>query len=113
MYKEDLALNNLQWLICHKTKPNHIHLIYMYKEDLALNNLQWLICHKTQPNQTKPNTNNFQSDLFDPEMGSYYHSGSVDLGVMAMKWYSMLSIRFVPSYAGHPLARDMVYLNPC
>ena len=21
MYKEDLALNNLQWLICHKTKP--------------------------------------------------------------------------------------------
>ena len=23
----------------------------MYKEDLALNNLQWLICHKTQPNQ--------------------------------------------------------------
>ena len=26
----------------------------MYKEDLALNNLQWLICHKTQPNQTNP-----------------------------------------------------------
>ena len=25
----------------------------MFKEDLALNNLQWLICHKTQPNQTK------------------------------------------------------------
>ena len=23
----------------------------MYKEDLALNNLQWLIRHKTQPNQ--------------------------------------------------------------
>ena len=22
MYKEDLTLNNLQWLICHKTKPN-------------------------------------------------------------------------------------------
>ena len=22
MYKEDLALNNLQVLICHKTKPN-------------------------------------------------------------------------------------------
>ena len=27
------------------------YLIYMYKEDLALNKLQWLICHKTQPNQ--------------------------------------------------------------
>ena len=28
----------------------------MYKQDLSLNNLQWLICHKTQPNQTKPST---------------------------------------------------------
>ena len=25
------------------TKPNHIYLIYVYKEDLALNNLQGLI----------------------------------------------------------------------
>ena len=25
--------------------------IYTYKKDQALNNLQWLICHKTQPNQ--------------------------------------------------------------
>ena len=43
MYKEDLALNNQQLLICHKTKSNqiksnHIYLIYMYKKDLALNN---------------------------------------------------------------------------
>ena len=51
MYLEDLTLHNQQWLICHKTKPNHIYLIYMYKEDLALNNLQWLICQKTKPNQ--------------------------------------------------------------
>ena len=27
----------------------------MYKEDLALNNLHWLICFKTKPKQTKPN----------------------------------------------------------
>ena len=33
------------------TKPNHIYLIYMSKEDLALNNLEWLTCHK--PIQTK------------------------------------------------------------
>ena len=26
MYKPDLALNNLQWLICHKTKP-HLYTI--------------------------------------------------------------------------------------
>ena len=57
MYKEDLALKNLQWLICHKTKPNqtkqnNIYLTYMYKKDLALNNPQWLICHKTRLDQT-------------------------------------------------------------
>ena len=28
-----------------------IYSIYMYKKDLALNNLQWLICHKTKSNQ--------------------------------------------------------------
>ena len=28
-----------------------IYLIYMLKKDLALNNLQWLICQKTKPNQ--------------------------------------------------------------
>ena len=28
----------------------HIFNIYMQKQDLALNNQQWLICHKTQPN---------------------------------------------------------------
>ena len=44
MFKEDLALNNLQWLICDKTiKTNYIYLIYMYKEDLVINNLQGLI----------------------------------------------------------------------
>ena len=26
----------------------------MYKKDLALNDLQWLICHKTKPNETQP-----------------------------------------------------------
>ena len=26
MYKEDLALNNLQWLICHKTPSMKTHL---------------------------------------------------------------------------------------
>ena len=57
MYEEDLALNNLQWLIYHKIQPNQIiYLVYMYKEDLALNNLQWLICHKTKP-------------IFHPAMG--------------------------------------------
>ena len=55
----DLALNNLQRLICHKTqqtKPNQnymIRIINTYEKDLAFNNLQWLICQKTKPKQTK------------------------------------------------------------
>ena len=28
MYKDDKALNNLQWLICHKTKEKQILYIY-------------------------------------------------------------------------------------
>ena len=35
MSKEDLALNNLQWLICHKTKPNQIIVI---APNLVVNN---------------------------------------------------------------------------
>ena len=38
----------LNWIVCNRT-------VYVYKMDLALNNLQWLICHKKhKPNQTKP-----------------------------------------------------------
>ena len=55
MYKEALALNNLQSLICNETQTNQIiYLIYRYKEDLVLNNLKRFICHKTKSIQTKP-----------------------------------------------------------
>ena len=30
MYKENLALNNLQWLICHEPKPNQSSLVLMF-----------------------------------------------------------------------------------
>ena len=59
MYKKDLALNNLQCLICYKTKPNQIIYIcniYMYKECLASNNLQGTQYHKTQLNQISNTT---------------------------------------------------------
>ena len=29
-----------------------IYLIYLYKNDLTLNDLQWLICSKIKPSQT-------------------------------------------------------------
>ena len=37
--------------IINKILTNPSYLIFMYKEDLSLNYLQWLICHKIQPNQ--------------------------------------------------------------
>ena len=52
MYKEDLALNNQHWLICHKAQPKQIiYNWYICQKILSLNNQHWLICHKTQPNQ--------------------------------------------------------------
>ena len=42
-----------------------IYLIHMYKKDWALNNLQWLICHKTKPNKTLVETiSSFNADYF-------------------------------------------------
>ena len=67
----DLALNNLQRLICHKTQQTKqtkpglfknviykmcfeiIYSIYMNKIDLVLNNQQWLKCHKAKPSQNQ------------------------------------------------------------
>ena len=41
--------------VIYKTclKIIYIYLTYMNKQDLAFNNQQWLICHKTKPKQTK------------------------------------------------------------
>ena len=33
----------------HKQFVYKSYISYVYKQDLALNNLQWLICHKIQP----------------------------------------------------------------
>ena len=38
--------------VINKMCSEIIYLIYMYKKDPALNNLQWLICHKTKPDKT-------------------------------------------------------------
>ena len=52
MYEDNFAFNNLQLLICHKTKPYQFKYIqYIYKEDLALYNMKWSMYHKTQLTQ--------------------------------------------------------------
>ena len=35
----DLALNNLQWLMCHKIKPNQTHLHRWFKECNKINSM--------------------------------------------------------------------------
>ena len=43
-----------------------LQIIYnMYKEELALNNLQGLICHKTQPNQSFLNNQKVQLTILN------------------------------------------------
>ena len=44
--KSSVLFKDVIYKMCLKI----IYLIYMYKKDLVLNNLQWLICHKTKPN---------------------------------------------------------------
>ena len=49
-YSVDFSINlsfHLDYLVINFSTYS----IYVYKEDLALNNLQKLICDKTQPNQ--------------------------------------------------------------
>ena len=41
----------------------HTYLIYMYKENLALNNQQWLICHKTKQNKQDTTQSQFLSGV--------------------------------------------------
>ena len=43
------------------TNQTHTH-IYIYIYDLALNNLQGLICHKKQPNQSNSENSMYMRD---------------------------------------------------
>ena len=46
-----MCKKNVIYKICLQTIYIYIYIYIWYKEDLALNNQQWLIYHKTQPNQ--------------------------------------------------------------
>ena len=45
------SLKNVIYKMCLEIMYISNIFIYIYKQDLALNNLQGLICYKTQPNQ--------------------------------------------------------------
>ena len=45
----------------------------MYKIDLALNNQQWLICHKSKPNQTKQNITPKNKIILSKKKTQAYH----------------------------------------
>ena len=46
-----MSSNSFKDVIYHPEFANYVFYIYIYiyKQDLTLNNLQGLICHKTQP----------------------------------------------------------------
>ena len=52
-WKEDLALNNLQWLICLKTKPSH-QSILIWKQNGLMS--YWDICGEKKQKQRKVNS---------------------------------------------------------
>ena len=45
-YKNLYSLKMLKWIVRYRT-------VFMYKNGFAWNNLQWLICHKTKQKQTR------------------------------------------------------------
>ena len=49
---------------CYQKNVNKLY-ISMYKPDLALNNPQWLICHKTKPNPQEGVNNDMECDLVE------------------------------------------------
>ena len=93
----DLAVNNLQRLICHKTQitnqRNHIYFIYMYRHDLVLDNLQWLICHKIQPNHLS-SCSHHSSSFFFPFLFSSHVSISFS-SFVSFSHFSFLSCLLV------------------
>ena len=62
----------------------------MYKEDLAKNNLQWLIRHKTQSNQTnptQPKPNQTKPDNSEEKMiGFMYQLNNSDMTYIFLWW---------------------------
>ena len=52
----------------------------MNKKDLVLNNLQWLICHKTKPNQTNDIDNDDDDDDDDDDDFSGFNYITIVLG---------------------------------
>ena len=68
------SFKNLIYKMCLEM----IYLIYVYKEDLALNDLQWLKCHKTRPIKTPLFGRHYPSpeDIIDV-FSAYYGSWNV------------------------------------
>ena len=42
------CVHMLNWIVGNRT-------VYMYKNRFSINNIQWLMCHETKPNRTRPN----------------------------------------------------------
>ena len=68
----------------------------MYKEDLALNNLQWLICHKSQPNQTKVRAYYMKKFIFSKISLFKVKGRRYTQKIMIKDFFSMRTVLFSP-----------------
>ena len=84
-------------MMCQNTQPNHIFLIYMHEKNLAVNSLQWLICHKTQPNWCRETINNFSlefSDTFPSCALRSYDNIWMDLDLFCFRSLNRVDVSF-------------------
>ena len=83
----------------------------MYKQDLTLNTLQWLICYKTQPKPTQVLLSNLNNSILPIDGTLILLWVKVDLRVMVMKGYSTFHKAVLPLDAVLCHTQDIKTLN--
>ena len=61
-------------------------IVYMYKNGFNINNLQWLMCHNTKPNQTKPKKPLFEMVLVRCRWYSQHILSPVDISMETLNY---------------------------
>ena len=103
MYKQDLELDNLQWLICHKTKPNQIESIQRIgKFSLSIQHRSLL-----------PGRNNFEDLILRPSP-MHHHHHDVRLVWISLTLFLHVSLSFIAfgrSSGLHPVSSHSCCMN--
>ena len=74
------------------------YIYYMYKKDLALNDLQWLICHKTKPNQSNLFSLETKETFFSVILYFFFLSFFLSLDSLLFNFYLFLATSYLPIF---------------